>query len=196
MISSIDEDDINYSIKKQFWEEITKSNQPPLPKPRHSISLPINNSERSILINDTLEIVESSFGTSDNAEMPEMINESMSSNQTTKNIVVSELTCPKSEIVEEQVKKFEKNTNIIKETIRLDSETEYINTFGEESLAFENEGFQEEDVFDDKVSTKKEYSQCSNKIKLNMKTRSMSLPSREVETNSSKKYFQQIKPQM
>lgn len=195
--SSIDEDDINYSTKKQFWEEITKTNQPPLPKPRYSISLPIQCSERSVMKNSSLELIENSFGASDNAEIPEMINESMTSNQTTKNIVVSEFTCQKSRSVDKHplIPLLDRQNTDLKEIKRLDSETEYINKYGEESLAFENEGYQE-DVFDDKLPTEKEFSQCSNKIKLDLKTRSMSLPSHNVEPISSKKYFQQIKPQM
>lgn len=195
--SSIDEDDLNYSTKKQFWEEITKTNQPPLPKPRYSISLPIQSSERSVMKNSSLELIENSFGASDNAEIPEMINEPMTSNQTTKNIVVSEFTCLKSESHDEHshISLLEGQNNVHKETKRLDSETEYINKYGEESLAFENEGYQE-DVFEDKLSIEKEYSKCSNKIKLDPKTRSMSLPSHQVELVPSKKYFQQIKPQM
>lgn len=200
IIPSIVEDDVNYSTKKQFWEEITKTNQPPLPKPRYSISLPIKNSERSVIKNVSLDIIESSFGASDNAEVPEMINESMTSNQTTKNIVVSEFTCLKSELNDEQshpkISLLDENIKAIKETKRLDSETEYINKYGEESLAFENEGFQEEDVFDDKVSTEKECSQSSDKSHSNIKTRSMSLPSHKIEPIPSKKYFQQIKHQM
>lgn len=195
--SSIDEDDINYSIKKQFWEDMTKTNQPPLPKPRYSISLPIKNSDRSVIKNASLEFIENSFCASDNAEVPEMINETMTSNQTTKNIVVSEFTCQKSELFDEKppIPLIEENINIIKETKRLDSETEYINKYGEESLAFENEGFQE-DVFDDKPSLDQEHSECSKKKKLDLKTRSMSLPSHQIEPTSSKKYFQQIKHQM
>lgn len=262
MTSSIDEDDVNYSTKKQFWEEITKTNQPPLPKPRYSISLPIQNSERSVIKNASLEITDNSFSTSDNAEMPDMINKSMTSNQTTDTVVVSEFTCLKPESLgeqpnttlseeninfikdnkrldseteyinklEEESKKTsklmksnqtadtdlvselpclkseplseqpntsltEENINLIKDHKRLDSETEYINKFGEESLAFENEGFQE-DVFYDKISTEKEHSQHSDKTKLDIKSRSMSLPSHKIEPIPSKKYFQQIKPQM
>ncbi|XP_060869761.1 ankyrin-2-like isoform X5 [Metopolophium dirhodum] len=195
--SSLDEDDVNYTTKKQFWEEITKTNQPPLPKPRYSISLPINNSKRPVMNNASLELFDNSFGASDNAEVPEMINKPMTSNQTTEKIVVSEFTCLKSELLDEQPHIPQlKEHNVVKETKRLDSETEYIIKYGEESLAFENEGFQEEDVFDNKVSAKKEYSQSSNKKKMDTKTRSMSLPSHETEHISSKKYIQQIKPQM
>ncbi|XP_025420226.1 uncharacterized protein LOC112690430 [Sipha flava] len=193
--SSIDEDDIDYSTKKQFWEEIAKTNQPPLPKPRYSISLPIQSSEQSVMKNSSLELIENSFSASDNAEIPEMIKKSMTSNQTTKNLVVSELTCQKSESLNKHPHTpllEEKNSKEIK---RLDSETEYINKYGEESLAFENEGYQE-DVFEDKLPSKKEYSRSSNKIKLDPKTRSMSLPSHQVQPISSKEYFQQIKPQM
>lgn len=198
MTSSIDENDVDYSTKKQFWEEITKTNQPPLPKPRYSISLPIKDSERTVIKNASLEIIESSFNTSVNAEVPEMINESMTSNQTTENNVVSEFTCLKSELIGEhqQMPLSEKNINTIKETQRLNSEAEYINKFGEESLAFENEGFQEEDVFDDKVSIENELSKSSDKIKSDPISRSMSLPSPQIEPIPSKKYFQQIKPQM
>ncbi|CAH1737494.1 unnamed protein product [Aphis gossypii] len=197
--SSLDEDDVNYTTKKQFWEEITKTNQPPLPKPRYSISLPINDSKRSkrsIANNASLELFTKSFGASDNAEVPEMINKPMTSNQTTEKTVVSEFTCQKSELLDEQphIPQLEEH-NDVKETKRLDSETEYIIKYGEESLAFENEGFQE-DVFDDKVSTKTEYSQCSNKKKMDTKNRSMSLPSHQAEHISSKKYIQQIKNQM
>lgn len=197
IISSIDEDDVNYSIKKQFWEEITKNGQPPLPKPRYSISLPINNQEKTIMKIASLELVESSFSASDNAEAPEMINESMTSNQTTENVVVSEFTCPKSKLIDEQTltQLIEEKTSVIKETKRLDSETEYINKYGEESLAFENEAFQE-DVFEDKISTQKAYSQSPNKSKSEPITRSMSLPSNPIEPTPSKKYFQQIKSQM
>ena len=164
--SSLDEDDVNYTTKKQFWEEITKTNQPPLPKPRYSISLPIKNSKSPVMNNASLELFENSFGASDNAEVPEMIIKSMTSNQTTEKIVVSEFTCLKTELLDEQPHKSQlKEHNVVKETKRLDSETEYIIKYGEESLAFENEGFQEEDVFDDKVSVKKEYSQDSNKKK-------------------------------
>lgn len=193
--SSIDEDDIDYSLKKQFWEEITKNNQPPLPKPRYSISLPIQSSERSVMKNSSLELIENSFSASDNAEIPEMINKSMTSNQTTKIIVVSELTCQKSESLSEHPHTPLLEGKNSKEIKRLDSETEYINKYGEESLAFENEGYQE-DVFEDKLSSDKEYSRSSNKMKLDPKTRSMSLPSHQVEPIPSKKYFQQIKPQM
>ncbi|XP_022173456.1 uncharacterized protein LOC111035930 [Myzus persicae] len=197
MTSSLDEDDENYTTKKQFWEEITKTNQPPLPKPRYSISLPINNSKRPVINNASLELFENSFGASDNAEVPEMINNLTTSNQTTEKIVVSEFTCLKSECLDEQLRTSKpEDHNDVKETKRLDSETEYIIKYGEESLAFENEGFQEEDVFDDKVSAKKEYSQGSNKKKMDPKTRSMSLPSHQTEHISSKKYIQQIKPQM
>lgn len=194
--SSIDEDDVNYSTKKQFWEEITKTNQPPLPKPRYSISLPINNSERSLMKNASLELLENSFSSSANAEVPEMINESMTSNQTTENIVVSEFTCLKSELFDEQLRTplLEEDINIVKDAKRLDSETEYINKFGEESLAYENEGFQE-DVFDEKT-TEKMFSQCSDEIQSDTKTKSMSLPSHQIEPIHSKKYIQQIKPQM
>lgn len=195
--TSIDEDDVNYSTKKQFWEEITKTNQPPLPKPRYSISLPISNSGRSVMKNSSLELVESSFSTSDNAEVPVMINKLMASNQTTKNIVVSEFTCLKSKLIDEQphISLSEENISVVKGARRLDSETEYINKFGEESLAYENEGFQE-DVFDDKISSEKKSSQCSDDTKSDSKTRSMSLPSHQVEPIPSKKYIQQIKPQM
>lgn len=195
--SSIDEDDVNYSTKKQFWEEITKTNQPPLPKPRYSISLPISNSERSITKNASLELIDSSFTTSDNAEVPEMINESMTSNQTTTNNVVSEFTCQKPKLFDEQphIPELEENISIIKETRRLDSETEYINKYGEESLAYENEGFQE-DVFDDKGMIENKFSQCSDETKSDLKTRSMSLSPQQIEPTSSKKYIQQIKSQM
>lgn len=195
--SSIDEDDINYSIKKQFWEDITKTNHPPLPKPRYSISLPIKNADRSVIKNASLELIENSFCASDYAEVPEMINETMTSNQTTKNIVVSEFTCRKSELFDEKphISLIEENINIIEETKRLDSETEYISKYGEESLAFENEGFQE-DVFDDKPTTDQEQFKCQKKKKLDTKNRSMSLPSHQTEPTSSKKYFQQIKHQM
>lgn len=194
---SLDEDDVNYTTKKQFWEEITKTNQPPLPKPRYSISLPIKNSERFVMKNASLELVDNSFGASDNAEIPEMINEPMTSNQTTEKIVVSEFTCLKSKLLDEQphIPQLEEH-NVINEIKRLDSESEYVSKYGEESLAFENEGFQEEDVFDDKVLTNKEHSPCSNKKKLDSKTRSMSLPSHQTEHISSNKYIQQIKPQM
>lgn len=198
MTSSIDEDDINYSSKKQFWEEISKTNQPPLPKPRYSISLPIKNSDYLIQNSCSLELTESSFGASDHAETPELTNELTTSNQTTENIVVSELTCRKPEFLGEksQVPLLDESINIIKESKRLDSETEYINKYGEESLAFENEGFQEEDVFYDKVSNEKEISLNSDKIISDSKTRSMSLPSHKTESIPAKKYFQQIKPQM
>jgi len=194
--SSLDEDDVNYTTKKQFWEEITKTNQPPLPKPRYSISLPINDSKRSTTNNASLELFTSSFGASDNAEVPEMINKLMTSNQTTEKTIVSEFTCLKSELLDKQphIPQLQEH-NDVKETKRLDSETEYIIKYGEESLAFENEGFQE-DVFDDKVSTKTEYSQCSNKKKMDIKNRSMSLPSHQADHISSKKYIQQIKNQM
>lgn len=199
IISSIDEDDVNYSTKKQFWEDITKTNQPPLPKPRYSISLPIKNTDHSIITNSPLEIIDSSFGASDNAEVPEMNNESLTSNQTTKHIVVSEFTCLKSEFVGEQphtkIPLLGENKIPGKEPKRLDSEAEYINNYGEESLAFENEGFQE-DVFDEKVSTEKKYSRYSDKSQSKIKTRSMSLPSHKTEPVPSKKYFQQIKHQM
>jgi ankyrin len=195
--SSLDENDVNYTTKKQFWEEITKTNQPPLPKPRYSISLPINSSKRPVMNNASLELFDNSFGASDNAEVPEMINKPMTSNQTTEKIVVSEFTCLKSKLFDEQphIPQLEEH-NVVNETKRLDSETEYIIKYGEESLAFENEGYQEEDVFDNKVSAKKEYSQGSNKKKMDPKTRSMSLPSHQTEHISSKKYIQQIKPQM
>ncbi|XP_029343668.1 uncharacterized protein LOC103308433 isoform X2 [Acyrthosiphon pisum] len=195
--SSLDEDDVNYTTKKQFWEEITKTNQPPLPKPRYSISLPINNSKRPIMNNASLELFDNSFGASDNAEVPEMINKPMTSDQTTEKNVVSEFTCLKSDLLDEQpcIPQLEEY-NVVKETKRLDSEAEYIIKYGEESLAFENEGFQEEDVFDNKDSAKREYSQSSNKKKMDTKTRSMSLPSHQTEHISSKKYIQQIKPQM
>lgn len=198
--SSIDEDDVNYSTKKQFWEEITKTNQPPQPKPRYSISFPIKNLERSVMKNASLELTESSFGTSDNAEVPEMITNLtnlMASNQTTDNIVVSEFTCLKPNVPSEEpkIQSFEEKNNVIKECKRLDSEIEYINKYGEESLAFENEGYQE-DVFDDKISTEKENSESSEKIKSDSKSRSMSLPSSQVELIPSKKYLQQIKNQM
>jgi len=199
--SSIDEDDINYSTKKQFWEEVTKTNQPPLPKPRYSISLPISSSGRSVMKNASLELIESSFGTSGNAEVPEMINESLTSNQTTANIVVPEFTCLKSKLIDEQphIPLSEENISVAKETKRLDSETEYINKYGEESLAYENEGFQE-DVFDDKVTIEKKFSPYSDETKSNTETASMSLtpmsPSHQVKHNPSKKYIQQIKPQM
>lgn len=198
MTSSIDEDDINYSTKKQFWEEISKTNQPPLPKPRYSISLPIKNSEYLIQNTCSLELTESSFGASDYAETPEMINELTTSNQTTENNVVSELTCRKPEFLSEksQVPQLEENISTVKEIKRLDSETEYINKYGEESLAYENEGFQEEDVFYDKVSNVKEVSFSSDKNIPDLKTRSMSLPSHKIESIPAKKYFQQIKPQM
>ncbi|XP_050441259.1 uncharacterized protein LOC126846128 isoform X1 [Adelges cooleyi] len=147
--STLDQNDENYSTKKQFWEEITKTtNQPPLPKPRYSISLPINTIERSIMKNSSLEINDKSFGTSEQTEMPEMVKETMTSDQTTNNDVVSDSTCLTSKDDNE------KYTFVIKckmnESNRLDSETEYIIKYGEESLAFENEGFQE-DVFEEKV---------------------------------------------
>lgn len=195
--SSIDEDDVNYSTKKQFWEEITKTGQPPLPKPRYSISFPIKNPEKTIVKNASLELVENSFGTSDNTEVPEMINEPMTSNQTTENNVVSDFTCLKSELLDEQqqIKILKENCNKKKETERLDSETEYVNKYGEESLAFENEGFQE-DVFDDKLPSEKSYTRSLEKTKSGPITRSMSLPSKQNESTPSKKYFQQIKSQM
>lgn len=190
------DDDVNYSTKKQFWEDITKNSQPPLPKPRYSISLPIKDSECSVPRNASSETVKNSFNTSDNAEVPEMINKSMTSDQTTENVVVPEFTCLKSKLVSERhTPLLEENISSIKGTKRLDSETEYVNKFGEESLAFENEGFQE-DVFDDKVTIEKENFPNSNKIKSDTITRSMSLPSTQIKTIPSKKYFQQIKPQM
>lgn len=194
--SSIDEDDVNYSTKKQFWEEITKTNQPPLPKPRYSISLPINNSERSLMKNASLELIENSFSSSDYAEVPEMIKESMTSNQTTENIVVSEFTCLKSELLNEQlcIPLSEEDINVINDAKRLDSETEYINKFGEESLAYENEGFQE-DVFDEKT-TENFFSQRSDEMKPDTKITSMSISSHQIKPIHSKKYIQQIKPQM
>ncbi|XP_026820178.1 ankyrin-2-like isoform X3 [Rhopalosiphum maidis] len=191
--ASLDEDDVNYTTKKLFWEEITKTNQPPLPKPRYSISLPIKDSKISVTNNASLELFEHSFGASDNTEVPEMIKKPMTSNQTTEKTVVSEFTCLKSELLDEHIPQLE--TNDVKENKRLDSETEYIIKYGEESLAFENEGFQE-DVFDDKITAKTEYSQGSNKKKIDTKNRSMSLPSHQIEHISSKKYIQQIKPQM
>lgn len=195
--SSIDEDDVNYSTKKQFWEEITKTNPPPLPKPRYSISLPIKSSIRSVIKNSSLDFTENSFGASDNAEVPEMINESMISNQTTENVVVSELTYQKSELFDKQchIPLLEENINTLKDNTRLDSETEYINKYGEESLAFENEGFQE-DVFDDKALNEIKNSQDIDKNKSENDSQSMSLTSQNIESTPSKKYFQQIKPLM
>lgn len=201
MTSSLNEDDndddVNYSTKKQFWEDVSKNNQPPLPKPRYSISLPIKNTERAVIKNSSLEIIKNSFDTSDVTEVPEMINKPTTSDQTTENVVVSEFTClePKSKpphipILEDN------NISSVKETKRLDSETEYINRFGEESLAFENEGFQEEDVFDDKVLIEREHIKNLNNIKSDTNTRSKSLPTAQIKTTPSKKYFQQIKPQM
>ncbi|XP_050522863.1 uncharacterized protein LOC126895253 [Daktulosphaira vitifoliae] len=184
---SLDEDNTNYSTKKQFWEEKSKSAyQPPLPKPRHSISLPVNPNERSIMKNSSLDLNCTSFDTSDHAEISEMIKKPLMSNQTTNNFVVNDSTCQQIKGIDDMPKSItlENHSYKARPINRLDSEAEYIQKYGEESLAYENQGFQEDDL-NDVNSTKHIQSLEESTLKNPI--------NKEITSNQ---YIEQIKPQI